>query len=125
MMIDIDSLSRRLSTLTMQYIQVVTLPSNSDSEARPDAYSTGFKNSKQATKIPVSPNSACVPLSILTAKVLQSITTDGTVTTGILRSESTITLSYVPIMLHSCLPYHHNSDHFDNPPSAPRKKLWR
>ena len=74
MTVDIESLSRIFGSLTMQYIQVVTLLSNSDRKARPEAYFPGFKNSKQATKSNVSPNVPTVPLPILTAEDLRLAT---------------------------------------------------
>ena len=119
---DVDSLSRRFGTLTTKYIQVATLLSNSDKKARSAAYTPRFKNSSQATKIPVSPHLYCAPLLILTATVLQSATPDNIDPIDALCPASLSTLSSVPMMLHLGQPNHHNLDMFDNDSSGQKEK---
>ena len=66
-------------------------------------------NFKQATKIAVSSDLSHVTIPVLTTRVLKSVTAYDSVTASNISSENILTLSYMPIIIHSVFPCHRNA----------------
>ena len=105
MMANVDALTRLFDNITAQYLKIATLLSHYDRTRRPAAYIGDLKSVSIATIIPATDHTSTLDILILTDTIINGkidkVTASQSYHSLSAMENSLLSLSSVPIMLHS------------------------